>query len=1754
MSEFALQNASRPQRLATLAKFLGGSALSSKAKAYSRGLAGFKTIPINKAEYNINSGARVSRGYPSKNEKNLKKMIEATSGASKTLADSEGERSMLTVAETLGRRGASEAAREIMVMNMTDPRTSPYFRILPPVEDYEAAISGIKQEVMKFGYTPMQEAPEFAPPHFFGFRTELYTSKGYRFNTGYNFNAEVLLTRGGPAMMEKYAEVAMNNVITFMEQFIVHSLISKDDAYKDRKSTLLAELNSVRTIDGVMQDYQYKGETTGASFLVYGGMVGILHKRNGLEFLANWVKTIAAEQNVNLNYMFFVPGSLLSLAFDQGTYLEKGQVAIDAPKQGEKYVQSFFRTVLGNIELIPQAPYIMENSRVQTEQPLSNFMTMGQFYLLTNDVYGKQAAMQASRGVDSSAPRFGSNLNDLYTLNYSTEQITINHQKFEDVMRAALCWDEHGNLNHLVYENLVNPDIVRQLANRVGIEVPDIKNFKPDPWIVESDGQYKVVTMVGNQDRCHTSVKDTKLTIDMAYNRIRHDIEKTGTKEVEALVTLMRNNYNVKPDNNGEIEAFWTAVAWENVEQRKLDHDEAIHYIPHAHLPELTPAANQRGTIMSKKGYTRRDPVTNRSVTLFKVPIIDTDEGPLFYTPRRLRSTGIIGENHLWNLAGYLPLEGGVVDIYSLLFLNVDGDVRAGVRALIDAYIRNYDTDARVAVGVNVRGLIEADVLVQLTQIGGNPIQNHMAGYSFVTFNENTPVYVANEDVSGYPFTSQPNADVRDRLTQAVLLVDRNRKLVETARRYGGEASLRNLVKMSEQHPSYEWIDTRLVYDPVTGTGFVNNDDRIAADPTQSTSTGMSLFDDRALNHPTFFGVKMAYLDYRVASYFHTFEELQQCTMAGQKGTSNVLPGFSTFYSMKSISDHMSSVEDHYGWNSVGAKSMIDTIVAGVHVLDKFIDLCMKIFCPISSSQTRGDLNVGPSFLANMFLHHMQTTEDDIENAKLTFGNMIFETSARNFGLIQPFTSYPVHVTAQSMDSHSYNIRGSELVVKRAPIELSLRYTDNPELKSKTPFVVHSAIASGTSFEVSAGYGIDVTIQKQSVYSYFNSKDLSDQKSSPSSSQFQNFMNSGPIKSDIDRHSDLEAKFVVKKEYVEILSALSDSSDFNFARELVNSSKNNKIGTSSSGGSVVFAPAGSSSPEFFQTFASIVERVRDSYGDSFYTDISSFKQAVKLSVLILKDFFNETFDDPQDINDPSTFLQKFQTDKSLQKRYETMRSVVAEEVGAYVDMAESSGQSGLNATDRAELSAYYQSLHQDLKNVLYNTEPGIMRFYVTNMFLSVNAKYWVDVDDKFKRLYGLSSSGMGIDLSMARPQSKYGRHFLDVTVQTTPSGLRMNSPGRKLAKYHELINFGPGSKNNFNLNSFLSKMTNKDYSSSSTHLHDDDHHSSSRMMLDEKFHPNVHFYDRLKEFEGDWMKKAIALAYLTAAPTADLMINLHSYGIPQPMTLIAFDPMMTFRMNSLLFVEGGSGLGNLFHNLTLHTSNMSSDTRIMTDHISLWLNAHLPYPEKILQIPNASFSAVGSGCSGSLIKSIRNYREYNKHGEDVQFDWDPSHPEHHKDRFVLYGGGSFSANDIGQEINVTGNNRCAGSQINCGVELPLGLIPITPQNTMEYPSALVFDIVSGYAGLNSNSRDQFLSPKSLMDIKENVPGGDGCSWNVWAYRGKQYRTDLTNGISLILDDPGNGPLASFDRGHGHILRGIPGSVFSSASTTPLTIC
>ncbi len=1708
-----------------------------------------------KAPYNAHHNFKVASPGFNKHDADLNIMRKFLSNTDKTLIDEEGAQEMLTVAETVGRRGALARARTIIVNQLSDPATSPYFKVLPPKEMSEAEVAGVQQSVLILGYTPMVEAPEFSPPHFITFKTQIYQSSSFRFNIGFRYQAEHLLTTGGIELVDQFAKRTVGNIIQFMEQMVMASLMRVQDAYVGAK---ILYRESVSSMEELVDRIRYNGPTTGGSFLMSKKMVGILQKEDGLSYLLNWVKDVTLSNDAKVDVLFHPPGMFRDIAYEYTDYSHNGPRANTAADQGAQFVESKIRTTFGSISIIPNKTIRMNDARTDQEQMLASHMQAGHWNLLDNETYKRNAVVQSTRGLDSSAHRFASGINDLWFLNFGEPSITKEKQTYSEIASAAVCFDEHGELNDRVFSKLNTVDKVHNYAiENLNVNITDPHTFKADPWLVRSGSVYKKVSMVGNQDVYYTSVEDTIFAVETAYNIIRKSTTETATEGLSKMMKLAEQNFNVSPDANGEVEAFWDAIAWENVNRAKLNENESVNYIAKVRLPDLMEVMNPRKQVQRKHAYQRIDTETGQSVSLFKVPVLDTEgAGALFDTTAPIDFDAVFNARDNANVSlagyaaamigGYLRVGMGLIDVWGLLFIDsnrVSAVAYAASRDIVNEYVVSFNSINAITglAGDRVAGQVRVlmdDGILRVIDPGRDATYPYPQPET-----RSASVSAIDPSVLGYQFYSTPSSEYIQRLTHGHLQHIYYSTVRQTVSAYPNIGRLRQTVLA---HPAYEWLDSKLLNDPDTGFGCIEGE-RIAFNPTTLPYPGfenMPNFTEAGFNHRSFFSIKMAALGFVQASYFYCYEDLARCRVAGVEPGRITFPGFSTIYSLHCIAEQMR--DGYHGWDLVGAAPLIDQIIEADDQMFGFMNFAMDIFCPIRSSQSNQPLEPGLAFLHKKFLSKYQRikkTQDERANALLCFSNMITETSTRNFGMMQPYTNYPLHWSVTAVSSEQGLANNVESIHKRNHVEVSFRYTDIQAIVAATPFMINKTLGEEIGSTAQTRTTGVAAVERIATYDYLQNEARSVSGPSANVDEF-NFLKAEPIstkKQQIATRRGPNQRYIYSRFHHDVITRLRNSDSFLFVDAIKNASPSNPSGVSYAAGDdypdfkLVGSAGAAESRAFYDKYLLIMDTAYNMFDAE--KDIIEYRKAVYVGTQAVHDYFDYMFESPSRIGDPT----RYDISQEQWNRWKTE----ADRLGSA--MESSMSNVGLSeVSPNARLNTYLRKVREDFASSLaIRSESRVdgRKLIVTNMMLSISTKYWTAVDKQFKAMYSLPSDGMGVQFSMVRPQSRFGTGFIDVTFYPTSFQFTNNQFVERLRQYKELVAFGPGQNQTFDFHTTLMKLGG----------------GLDESIILEDFGANEFFHMRIDAFRGNWMKRAIALAYLTARPTVDLLVNLHRYGIPSPITLLTFDPFMDFMMHGLLFAEAGLGGGWLGHAFTLHTASFNNANREIKHHLSTWLHPHTPYANKVLYLPHAAFAGVYAGCSGRIVKTVDYFRpvsrenpvhEYDIDGNTV-FDWDPNNARYRRaDRFVCYGGGSMTRKDLCTDINIVGSNITYGSNLYCGMDLnlPPGLIQPTAPNKMTYPSAIVANYVFGFFRMNNHANKKFLEPKSMCDVRYNVPGDEDATFNVWVSAAPQFATNPKTGYGDIQICRGNSVVSHVGEGQGEVLYGMP-SMFTQREMT-----
>lgn len=1705
---------------------------------FANAIVGYGPQTVTAAEYNLNRNTRFGVGHANETQVLGDEMKTFLSGMDRWIQDKETAKELMTVAENWGRRGSAVKMRTFIINQIKDPNTSPHFRVLPLKALTDAELAGHSGTVLSFGYTPPQEAAEFQPPHYISFESELYESKGYRFNHGFRFNGEVIPTAGGPEMLGMLAARAANDFIILMEQIIMAALMHTNDRYAEKR---LLWASGAKTQSELLQKYQYRGPFTGGSWLVSKTTVGILHKPNGWEYLCEWVNdTMKARTGAGPNAVFIPPGIQRDLAYDKDRidYSKRGPLANEALMDGSDFTDRMIRNKIAGIEIITQPTYEMRDSRVEIDQALNHPLECGQYYLIGNDDYKKHNIVQASRGLDSSAPRYACGYNDLYFLDYSTDQVTKRCQGFAELMNAALCWDQDGNLNHQVYRFLEDEDWLQGFTEKyLEHRITDMSKFKPDPWIVESDGRFKRVSMVGNQDCYHTSIEDTEFAVHTAVNVLASKAGQKCCGHIDKLAKMMHENYQVSPDENGDLEAFWAAVAWQNVNHKTLDDNDPVYTLKRNYLPSLTGVYRANDAVGKKSAFIRDNPTSGHRKVLVKAPIIQTKVGPLFDVDLR-HQVALSGNPQLTMLLGGFIYESPTefFDLFSLLSIDTNRTNATDVdsaRAILIAYSgigfdsANSVLNDQIAADFNRRSTAairaflpqRASVDVDITSPSGLTNTLTIYGVTAGMQTENGTI-VFNASAAAFVKNLTDPQSVTDRIfgEQAKQLQYEEVRAVVSRR-----ANITDLRRKAAAHPNLFWLSADLVNYQDRKLGFAIEDEfhpQISVDISRVNSAGEgTFFEDPVTDNHRFWQVKMGF--YGIEMPLFSKEDLLRCRIATFSDANRKLPGFSNFESMRCVAYQMKKRSDFCGWQKPWMIEYFAKVIKYVDSANEFASLAFHTFSPFHSSQTRNQLDIGMIFQSSKLQHYIHHKKDREVAAQRLFTSMVLDGLARPMGMIQPFIDFPILWSGESL-----SLLNGTNVDRKHHFDCTLRLNDDAMIGALTPYVITSSLDSympapqtmgAALFPRSLDYGHlgNTSRARQHRLNLLAHSVMAPSVHAAPGSNEQHMKN-----------------FFVDSVFEKIIA----STDFGFT-EYFDDRENSTHGFAAktdAAGRVIGSKSKYFKSDFMAKVQSIIEDVYRKYHDEMKKDINAFYEAVCVAAETIKEFTVFIYEDQANPRDPDDF--------SLTKAQKQMIVARAKaKVSKHATQFEAERIPGVDGNPMFD--AFMKRLHtgfvSDITAVSSLTRQN--QYYVTNLGLSINGNYWREFDKRISSLYNLRT-GEGVTLSLVRPQRKNSSRFLDVTVNDHSLSVQ-----QKQLLYKELVNLGPGDRRGDDIMLMLSKNMDKSVTVVQKHQDHDE-------ML-ENLDVNQHFMSRYAAICKCWKTRAIGLAYLTATPTADLMINMHKMGIPTPMSLLCFDPYIILNMGSLLFVQGGSELGFLGHHLTLHTSGFNSDTRLTTNHMSMWLEPSIPMADKILQVPNAIFQGYIGGGSGRIVKTIAGTREkssYTRYHDDTaqECDWNPARPfERRADRFVCYGGGSLTKADLSDDINIIGNNHAKAGNYSFGFDLPLGLIPTTPDNVLSYPSAIVFNFTTRYYQLNENVEPRFLNPASLRDIRQNNPSDQGGVWNVWCSSGKCWRPDPNTGEGTILREYGTSILSDINELDGPVLKGAPTAIYQNKMTS-----
>ncbi len=306
------------------------------------------------------------------------------------------------------------------------------------------------------------------------------------------------------------------------------------------------------------------------------------------------------------------------------------------------------------------------------------------------------------------------------------------------------------------------------------------------------------------------------------------------------------------------------------------------------------------------------------------------------------------------------------------------------------------------------------------------------------------------------------------------------------------------------------------------------------------------------------------------------------------------------------------------------------------------------------------------------------------------------------------------------------------------------------------------------------------------------------------------------------------------------------------------------------------------------------------------------------------------------------------------------------------------------------------------------------------------------------------------------------------------------------------------------------------------------------------FVPNVYWHQRwgnvMSDYRNDMIPRMVHLAFMGLPINAHTFANLARQCIPPPITLLPADPFIEFRMLSMVFVKSGGATGFLGYHLQDMTYSYDGSSKHLFAHFSVWYGAAVIDPRNVLLVDHVAFDGYIRGGDGSLVRSIWTA---GKIGHPDEYDFNAEHPGERKaHRFVLYAGASYQDRDVPDPLPLTGSYN--KSNFTLGVFVNIG-DPARNSRVVRsgpaYPSALLVNHKTGFYRLSAANPYASGTDITFEDRKQM------CSTrsNLLLSRANQWGTDANGGYKRKIKK-GTGALGNLCEGVGKILNGEPGYI------------
>lgn len=1689
----------------------------------------------------------------------IQRFIANQSGALRSSANGvQGIPSLQTVANTITRAGAVRGVRTFIINNIQGDLNGPHFEILPIRQLAPEELAGYEEHTIEIGFHMPVELPEFAQPPFIRFESTSRQVVPTRYGLGIQDNVERVLTAEGRAFLGYQVMAVANDFATHSQMLVTAALAGAKDMYLEQKMNPSYSMTSLPT-----SQYSNRGPPSAQMFKHNSAFTFILNRPGGLEKFLDWANSIASGRGISWTHFLTVEGALSNVAFtvENIDYSKRGPASVDYLNDGELAVVNRIRRKFNGISVVYEPTYEIKDNKHKRLQLLSSVMQTGIWWFSDP----KEFRHDNSRSSVTTA-------GDLHCLNYDTEHFDVTRQKWETHLRALPCWDHSGELNTLVYNNVLAEGI-DVVAKRYNFEVSDMKRFLPDQFFVrkaDNSDEFEIDYMIGNQDLDYFNSDDSYRMVKDAVRYITDRVGKKREREIRNLVQILKDNADVQPDMDGNVEGFITAVVWASVPEGQHIQANPIRKIKHLRLPQLTEMHSDNGrSIDGVYAYERF--VNGKPKTLCKVKMhnwtVNTGSKhlskPVISCPKSLIawknffikfvSNVVDGANGLDRADAetqrpFIGRFNGIIqEKYRNVFAGAE-DQRENFWLTNFCLSESRRIDDRRQ---NTSVIIAMDIFCSLAsgyvlwEDGGINYLFNIPSFieSAMNGNDNSKSFLQNVNT----FFARPTMENRDNIVGS--LTDANGILIGTSfdqiaadiqvhyasdsrnfrgvlplslMQTGGNRMLAfglsdddyrkllNEQSQADMFSHYVWMDKSVI----GGLMDRNNLGMAAGDHNIRVP---NMIDSYIRESPALFPMAMAAIGAPDFALFSTPEDLEKVKISVFKpfsGRNIVLPGFSTMHSLSSVKFQLQS--NSSGWDNHLTGEYTKMVTSALNETRQFSRLLYDIFSPTVDSHSSMSLKPGIAWDPASYLpKHMYTDSEKNVDPTSLFEHVSMSMARQTIGIVHPFNHHNLGSFGEIGDGFDCTLR--------------LQSSYNPYYSGLVVgAIVNDNLVAGDRTEnplINAPRRDGESIMRNFSERMRNTRE---NLIPPFMLLTTNTATDGIFDADPLEIDNIDTAFG----YQVAEHMLNPQDELFFTYWLHGRTSENPGGIPSirpdddkniqnnttfmNGTSLLSFGAKDKNSELVNLINFLNEAFKLAKRRSVRVDTSmsqnSFDRKVQVTAKFMNSILERVADDTEPLN---VRIQHYRDNRNeMEDLYDDCdRSTPA--ISSQANIASTSYNTGVGNWD-----AYYKLVEQGISsrrnqfNWLESPE-----WPVLDTGLCLGLKYWLD----FQREAQYLNRNVTMAASILRPRDLSTGEFLGVPKIMSSSSGAQDILNERMIKEIQNLEAKPSTFYHIHVHYRALSMYTK--------------HVNPKHQLASDFDmytPNRFFMQRMDLFQ-DWLDRAVAFACFSARWNAQTLINIYRAGIFVPIGIIIANPFVCVETAGGILAAGGLELGEIGIGLSIE-SFAQDNLKYLVGNYTVWQAPFIRYPERVLVCNHIAAGRLIWGFQPQVVYWIRGVRP-NPDGEN---DWDPSFQnimQNRASRFVFYVGASRVEDDFGQYINYRGTHRVPEAGLIAGLPIPDTYIPRVGKNRQGYDSAMMMQEFYGFDRLYRVEASQHIkSPGSMAEINHNPPTTTGY-FSPYLQRGSQWLVNEYGQKEQIRI--GTGPFSLFGEGEGSVLHGAP---------------